>query len=170
MTKFFPEEYNFYPKSWVVPVEMHDLREFVGAKKYAPLLIWKPEASCQGRGIYMTRKIDDISKEKIYVVQKYIKNPWLLNEYKFDLRIYVLVTCCDPLSVFLYKDGLARFATEKYKPVINTSSRKKNNYMHLTNYAINKRNKNYVKGDDSDDEEAHKRSIISVLETLEEEQ
>jgi len=41
--------------------------------------------------------------------------------------------------------------------------------MHLTNYAINKRNKNYCKGGEEDDEDAHKRSIISVFEALEEE-
>ena len=170
LTKFFPEEYNFYPKSWVCPVDMHELREFCASKKYPPLLICKPEASCQGRGIFLTKKLDEVPKEKIFVVQQYLKNPCLINQYKFDLRIYVLVTWCDPLKIFLYKDGLARFATEKYKPTTN-SNKKKNNYMHLTNYAINKRNKNYNKGgDDGDSEDAHKRSITSVFKTLEREQ
>jgi tubulin polyglutamylase TTLL6/13 len=115
----------------------------------------------------MTKKLDDVPKDKIFVVQQYLKNPCLINQYKFDLRIYVLVTSCDPLSVFIYKDGLARFATEKYKPV-NNPNKKKNNYMHLTNYAINKRNKNYCEGGEEDDEEAHKRSIISVFKSLKE--
>lgn len=39
LTKFFPDEYNFYPRSWVTPVDMHDLREFCASKKYPPLLI-----------------------------------------------------------------------------------------------------------------------------------
>jgi len=64
---------------------------------------------------------------------------------------------------------MARFATEKYKPA-KDSSKKKTNYMHLTNYAINKKNKNYNKGGEEDDEDAHKRSVISILEVLKNEQ
>lgn len=48
-----------------------------------------------------------------------------------------MVKSVSPLKIFLYREGLARFATNKYeKP-------NKSNYqdmcMHLTNYAINKK-------------------------------
>jgi hypothetical protein len=49
-----------------------------------------------------------------FIVQEYVEKPFLLDGYKFDLRIYVLITSCDPLRVFLFNDGLVRMSTEKY--------------------------------------------------------
>ena len=36
------------------------------------------------------------------VLQKYLKEPMLLKGYKFDMRIYVVVTSFNPLEAFLY--------------------------------------------------------------------
>ena len=65
--------------------------------------------------------------------------PYLIDKRKFDFRLYVLVTQVTPeLQCFLYKDGLARFATEEYQKTTNTD----NLFQHLTNYAINKESEN----------------------------
>ena len=58
--------------------------------------------------------LDDISEKKASIVQEYIKNPYLINGFKFDLRIYVAVTSFNPLRIYIYNDGLTRFATKKY--------------------------------------------------------
>jgi tubulin polyglutamylase TTLL6/13 len=41
-------------------------------------------------------------------------NPYLIDNLKFDMRIYVLLAGCAPPRIYLYFEGLARFATEDY--------------------------------------------------------
>ena len=75
------------------------------------------------------------------MVQKYIVKPHVIDGFKYDLRIYVVLTGINPLRVYVYKDGLARFATVPYqKP---NDKNMKNLFMHLTNFAINKENENF---------------------------
>lgn len=76
----------------------------------------------------------------VSVISRYINNPLLINGHKFDLRIYVAVTSFDPLRVYVYKEGLARFATEQYSSTISID----NKYVHLTNYSVNKKSGNYI--------------------------
>ena len=49
---------------------------------------------------------------------------------------------CDPLRIYIFKEGLARFATELYKKPGKDNL--DNICMHLTNYAVNKDNENFV--------------------------
>ena len=116
----------------------------------------------QGKGIFITRNVECIDPNEHLVVQKYLRTPFLIDGYKFDLRIYVLVTNVQPLRVFIHKDGLGRFATEKYKlKAFN------NPFIHLTNYAINKDNANFTA--DEAGETGHKRSLHAVWKDIERE-
>jgi hypothetical protein len=73
----------------------------------------------------------------------------LINGHKFDLRTYVLITSYEPLKIYVFQEGLARFASEVYTTKID----KNNKYMHLTNYAINKNNENFVYNENSEQDD-----------------
>lgn len=84
-----------------------------------------------------------------------MRNPYLVDGYKFDLRIYVMITSWDPLQIFIYKEGMARFATEKYEN--DGGGNYQNVYMHLTNYAINKLNEKFSVTEDVNSDSGYKR-------------
>ena len=86
------------------------------------------------------------------MISRYIDNPLVLHGYKFDLRIYVVVTCFDPLRIYIYREGLVRFASEKYSNVDIGSEEAK--FTHLTNYSINKKNDNFVQNEDATEGDA----------------
>ena len=77
-----------------------------------------------------------------YVVQRYIDNPYLVGGKKFDLRLYVVVTSYSPLNVWIYRSGFARFTNARYNSDVSDIT---NNFMHLTNVAIQKTAEDYDK-------------------------
>lgn len=117
--------------------QFDNLGNSLGNKIY----IIKPDTGCQGRGIFLTRTFDLVPQQENVVAQLYIKKPLLLDGYKFDLRIYCLVSSVKPLRMYLFHDGLVRMCTEEYVPP--TRQNITNTCMHLTNYAVNKHNSNF---------------------------
>ena len=128
-------------------------------------MIIKPSSSSQGKGIFLSNDLNEITEKcydpakgsQTFVVQKYIPNPYLIDNLKFDLRLYVLVTSCNPLRIFLYEDGIARFAANDYE------EGDLDKHIHLTNYAINKTHENFVKAESAEDEQSSKRTLKVVF-------
>jgi hypothetical protein len=48
------------------------------------------------------------------IASHYISNPLLIDGLKSDLRIYVALTSINPLRIYMYDEGLTRFATTPY--------------------------------------------------------
>uniref|UniRef100_H2VCF8 Tubulin--tyrosine ligase-like protein 5 n=1 Tax=Takifugu rubripes TaxID=31033 RepID=H2VCF8_TAKRU len=156
------KNFHIVPQTFVLPYEYQEFCSCF-AKDRGPWII-KPVASSRGRGIYLVSNPTQISIDDNILVSRYIHNPLLIDEFKFDVRLYVLVTSYDPLLVYLYEEGLARFATVKYD---RTSKNIKNTFMHLTNYSVNKKSGDYVSCDDPEVEDyGNKWSMSAVLRYL----
>lgn len=137
--------FNIMPLTFILPKEyvgflesFSELEDLEGLMNY---WIMKPAAMSRGRGIEVINNISSVIYGEPMVMQRYLKNPLLLNGYKFDMRIYVLVTSVNPLEMFIYNEGFGRFSTVPYNLDPND---KANKYIHLTNVSINKHNEKNI--------------------------
>uniref|UniRef100_A0A8K9UTF2 Tubulin tyrosine ligase-like family, member 6 n=1 Tax=Oncorhynchus mykiss TaxID=8022 RepID=A0A8K9UTF2_ONCMY len=160
MLKLFPKDYNIFPRTWCLPADYSDFQAYTRSKKHKTY-ICKPDSGCQGRGILLTKSSKDIRPGEHMICQVYVSRPFVIDGFKFDLRIYVLVTSCDPFRIFLYNEGLARFCTTQYNEPSNGNV--DDVCMHLTNYAINKHSENFVRDDDT----GSKRKLSTLNKHLE---
>lgn len=165
MIKSRPLDYTFIPRTWIFPAEYTQFQNYMKElkkKRKQKTFIVKPANGAMGHGISLIRNGDKLPSQDHLIVQEYIEKPFLMEGYKFDLRIYILVTSCDPLKVFLYHDGLVRMGTEKYIPP--NESNLTQLYMHLTNYSVNKHNEHFER--DETENKGSKRSIKWFTEFL----
>lgn len=154
MRKIFPDVYTkVYPTAFLLP---NDYSEFqreqkrlidsitsntsnsADTSKNTPTWVVKPKNGCCGQGITLIQsayEAADVIEQS--VCQLYI-SPFLINQRKFDFRLYVLVANLEPLTFFIYREGIARFCTDPYEPPSRSNRDKK--FCHLTNTAINKEN------------------------------
>uniref|UniRef100_A0A287D1T7 Tubulin tyrosine ligase like 7 n=1 Tax=Ictidomys tridecemlineatus TaxID=43179 RepID=A0A287D1T7_ICTTR len=169
MIKSRPLDYTFIPRTWIFPSEYTQFQNYVKElkkKRKQKTFIVKPANGAMGHGISLIRNGDKLPSQDHLIVQEYIEKPFLMEGYKFDLRIYILVTSCDPLKIFLYHDGLVRMGTEKYIPP--NESNLTQLYMHLTNYSVNKHNERFER--DETENKGSKRSIKWFTEFLQDNQ
>ncbi|XP_035217653.1 tubulin polyglutamylase TTLL6-like, partial [Stegodyphus dumicola] len=137
MKKIMPGIFNFFPLTFCLPDELRILYDYCRGRRKPDFFIIKPVKNCQGCGIYLIKGLDkSIKTYKNVVCQKYISMPLLMQSFKMDLRLYVLITSVCPLRVYIYNDGLVRLATVPYKKPTSANMHEKR--MHLTNYAINR--------------------------------
>ncbi|XP_041463046.1 probable tubulin polyglutamylase TTLL2 [Lytechinus variegatus] len=138
--------FNFTPNGFNLP---NDYTKFVAEyskrqqtdKESGKKTLWicKPADMSRGRGIFIFKDLSDLTYDCSAVAQRYITNPLLIGGYKFDLRIYVLVTSFNPLHIYMYQEGIVRFSTEKFD-----LSSLGNMFCHLTNTSINKLGPSYT--------------------------
>ncbi|KAI1721209.1 tubulin-tyrosine ligase family domain-containing protein [Ditylenchus destructor] len=134
MDLFDDDTYCIMPHTYVLPKDAKRLRAYLSIPTIRHVIL-KPPASARGTGISIESRFSAIPSKTSLIAQHYIETPLLINGSKFDLRLYVYVTSLDPLRVYIYEKGLVRFASVPYSSSLASYS---NQYMHLTNYSINK--------------------------------
>ena len=173
MRRVFPTRYNFAPQTYSLPKDLTALRSqhFTLDKGRKSRHVWiiKPDGGAKGKGIFLTRDLEEIQgaiarSDSQFVAQRYIARPMLIDNKKFDLRLYVLVTSCDPLRVYLFRDGLCRLCTVDFVQTAEgsgdggtvgdeagkkgKSANLKDRCAHLTNYSVNKRSEAFVRDEE----------------------
>ena len=80
----------------------------------------------------------------MFVVQKYIERPLLIDQRKFDIRLWVLINCCDLSNqrCYLFSEGYIR--TSSYPFSLSQESIDQP-FVHLTNNAVQQHDQNYGK-------------------------
>ncbi|CAK4484573.1 unnamed protein product [Aphanomyces euteiches] len=161
MKRKFSAAYSFFPEGYLLPTQKDALLRCLDREVVESLWIVKPPASACGRGIKVvsSSQVESwIKKTRPFIVQRYLASPYLINGFKFDLRLYVLVTSFDPLRVYWFQEGLARFCTVKY-----STTQLKNRLAHLTNFSVNKKNDSFKASTTMHDTDGSKWSWTALM-------
>lgn len=178
-TLFCPRLAEFVPMTWLLPEEfglvLQKMEDVVQSGCGPRSFIVKPEYGLQGNGIFIVRNKADLQvacatrgiteASSSYVCQEYIADPLTLDGFKFDLRIYLVLTSLAPLEGYVCREGLARFCTTPYAAptAMNINVRTG----HLTNYALNKKEDTFERSEaGASPESASKRLLSTALQQI----
>ena len=150
--------FDFVPETYVLPDNFDAFLKCYQRSRCNWIV--KPNASSCGRGIFILKDLSELPLDETVVVSRYIEDPLLIQGYKFDLRVYVLVTSYDPLKAYIYREGLTRFASAPYS---TQEDHMQDAFRHLTNYSVNKNSNTFVENSDMRaDNVGHKWSLSAL--------
>lgn len=72
----------------------------------------------------------------------------------------MLVSSYDPLRVYIFEEGLVRFATHKYTTKLKEVKKR---FIHLTNFSVNKHSKMFVKNKEADEDGQGSKWSLTAL-------
>ncbi|KAF8387160.1 ttll-15, partial [Pristionchus pacificus] len=100
------------PLAFKLPAQADQFKEYAATH---PELLWVHKDNTH-RNIRIKSVQDiDVTKTNSFV-QKFVDNPLLIDNRKFDIGIYTVVTSLNPLRVYVYDDVLIRFCPKDYHP------------------------------------------------------
>ena len=114
---------DIVPKTWVLKSskQRNDLiTHFSKDGKPTKQLLLKSNQQRQ-IGLKMVSSIDDVIYHENYVVcQEILKDPFLVNKVKIDIRVYVLIVCNFEPNMYIFNDGFIYYAKSEYTPKKNS--------------------------------------------------
>ena len=147
-----------------VLAELSQVAPQCSMNKGSNIWIVKPGGKSRGRGIALfndmqkllahTKTVNGAEK---WVVQKYIEDPLVIRQRKFDIRQWVLVTSWNPLTVWFYEECYLRFSADDYD-IGNLDI-----FAHLSNNSISKYREVSSNAASMEDRSEPLRYIISIL-------
>ncbi|KAF1775002.1 Tubulin polyglutamylase TTLL-4 [Phytophthora cactorum] len=162
----FGASYDFFPEGFSLPDQLESFRRAL-ERNEAFITGTFPSIVENSKGSHL--RVVVVFAFLLIETLKYVSDPLLLGDgerYKFDLRLYVLVTSLDPLRIYLFQEGIARFCTAPY-----SLKNPRNRFAHLTNYAINKSSKGFVENADAQRADAgSKWSLTALIRALQSQQ
>lgn len=99
--KFSMTESKYIPKSFSLPEEKEELLEYAKNNKDV-LFIQKLNTH---RGV-MLKNVTDMDLSGRSFAQVFVKNPLLIDGYKFDIGIYMVITAVNPLRIYWYQEDV----------------------------------------------------------------
>lgn len=118
LKKKFPDEYNYIPETYLYPDQKKEIYNKFHKYQYDPKDVWlfKPARDSFARGIEILKNYEEIEKTKFkhFLISRYIMNPMLIRNKKFDMRAYILVTGMNPLKIYFYKDGYVKIPVKDF--------------------------------------------------------
>ena len=118
---------DFWAPTYLVaddPIEQQ--RAIEAAERHRVPLIVKVSAQACGRGVFLAPTAARVRelllsasspcwplRRSHAIAQHYITDPLLLDGYKFTLRVYALISCVEPLTIYVYSDAMVRLCSHR---------------------------------------------------------
>jgi hypothetical protein len=167
------------PRDVIALLELNQMETERDAEGKPPLWIYKPPCRNRGRGIKVIAGDDQIRQlthgkttsdpdttiapPVKGIVQRYLSDPLLVSNCKFDIRCYLLIARNFPTTIAFYHPGYCRMALKAYNKEVNQGNLD-DAMVHLTNASIQKQGKEYQENADAKAQQI--QSITQVANTL----
>ena len=120
MQKTFPGEFDFYPRTFILPYQYDEFQSEYGKQGDNALWLIKPMNSCCGKGIRLV-KPNTITKDVIadtdehggWFAQWFVHPPFKFKNQKMVVRIFTILDSFAPLRLSIFNETLL-FWTGKY--------------------------------------------------------